>query len=56
MNECQANGYIDDISVKYNSKMEGYTNISSNMKELSEIRLGRLAKDLKTNKKYYNRR
>ncbi|MEM3518650.1 MAG: hypothetical protein QXZ07_06230 [Nitrososphaerales archaeon] len=31
------NGYIDELEFKYNSKMERYTNISSNRRELSEI-------------------
>lgn len=35
MNEVQANGGIDDINVRYNTKMEGYTTRMSDMKELA---------------------
>jgi hypothetical protein len=37
MNEVQANGGIDDINARYNTKMEGYTTRMSYMKELGEI-------------------
>ncbi len=37
MNEVQANGGIDDINARYNTKMEGYTTQMSYMKELSKI-------------------
>ena len=37
MNEVQANGGIDGINARYNTKMEGYTTLMSYMKELSEM-------------------
>ncbi len=36
MNEVQANGGIDDINARYNTKMEGYTTRMSYMKGSSE--------------------
>ncbi len=37
MNEVQANGGIDDINARYNTKMEGYKIWMSYMKELGEM-------------------
>ncbi len=38
MNEVQANGGIDDINARYNTKMEGYTTRMPDMKELCEMK------------------
>jgi hypothetical protein len=42
--------------VRFNSSSGGYANKKFAKYSLSEIRLGGLTKDLKTNEKYYNER
>ncbi len=42
---CQG-GMIDEVNFGYNTKMEGYTNSSSYISELSEIRLGSFKKEV----------
>lgn len=47
-------GCIYELNFGYNTKMEGYTNSSSDIPELYEIRLGRTTKNLKADNIYYN--
>jgi len=48
MIEVQLEGCIYELKFGYNAKTVVYTNSSSDIPKLSEIRLGDLTKDLKT--------
>lgn len=54
MIEVQLEGCIYELNFGYNTKMEGYANLNSDIPELGDISLGGMKKNL-NNKKYERR-